>query len=163
MRSELPKVLHRLCGLTLIERVLRGVYPAVLRTGGLAPAIADLAGRSTVPVETALGTRRRFDPAAESTLYFVCAEALANVSKHARARGARVQLADRDDGPEVTIVDDGVGGAAIDRGSGLRGLLDRIEALGGSMSIESRPGHGTTLVARVPPRRPQGGPAGAHE
>jgi len=146
-----------------LRAFVRGVYPGVLRAGGLAPAIADLAGRSTVPVETALGTRRRFDPAAESTLYFVCAEALANVSKHARARGARIQLADRDDGPEVTIVDDGVGGAAIDRGSGLRGLLDRIEALGGSMSIESRPGHGTTLVARVPPRRPQGGPAGAHE
>ena len=130
----------------------RGVYPGVLRSGGLAPAIADLAARSPIPVATVLGTQRRFDPAAESTLYFVCAEALVNVAKHANAARARIDLADSGDGPEVTVVDDGIGGAVVAGGSGLRGLIDRVEALGGSISIESRPGHGTTLIARVPPR-----------
>ena len=146
-----------------LREFARGVYPGVLRSGGLAPAIADLAARSPVATETVLETRQRFDPAAESTLYFVCAEALVNVAKHAHAGRARIELVDRRDGPEVTIADDGVGGAAIDGGSGLRGLLDRVEALGGSMSIESRPGEGTTLIARVPPRRPRLSAAGALE
>jgi signal transduction histidine kinase len=128
------------------------VYPGILRSGGLASAIADLATRCPVPVETVLGTRRRFDPAAESTLYFVCAEALVNVAKHARAGQARVELAERADGPEVTVVDDGVGGAVVAAGSGLRGLVDRVEALGGSIAIQSLPGQGTTVVARVPGR-----------
>lgn len=135
-----------------LREFARGVYPGVLRSGGLASAIADLAARSPFPVETELGTRRRFDPAAESTLYFVCAEALVNVAKHANSGRARIELADRGDGPEVTIVDDGIGGAVVAGGSGLRGLVDRVEALGGAISIESRPGHGTTIVARVPSR-----------
>jgi hypothetical protein len=167
IRPDDPQLADLLRDLASTRERLRefahGVYPGVLRSGGLAPAIADLAARSPVATETVLGTRRRFDPAAESTLYFVCAEALVNVAKHAHAGRARIELADRRDGPEVTIADDGVGGAAIDGGSGLRGLLDRIEALGGSMSIESRPGHGTRLVARVPPRRPRLSAAGALE
>jgi hypothetical protein len=146
-----------------LREFARGVYPAVLRSGGLAAAIADLATRSPVPVETAVGTRRRFDPAAESTLYFVCAEALVNVAKHAHATKARIELRDQGRGPEVTIADDGMGGAAIDGGSGLRGLRDRIEALGGSMSVESRPGKGTTLVARVPTGRQRLSTAGAFD
>jgi len=135
-----------------LREFARGVYPGVLRSGGLAPAIADLAGRSPIPVATVLGTQRRFDPAAESTLYFVCAEALVNAAKHANAEHVRIELTDRGDGPGVTVVDDGIGGADVAGGSGLRGLVDRVEALGGEISIESRPGHGTALVARVPSR-----------
>ncbi|HEY7971153.1 MAG TPA: ATP-binding protein, partial [Candidatus Limnocylindrales bacterium] len=133
-----------------LREFARGVYPGVLRSGGLAPAMADLAARSPIPVETTLGTRKRFDPAAESTLYFVCAEALANVAKHANSARARIELADRGDGPVVTVSDDGVGGAVVAGGTGLRGLVDRVEALGGSISIDSRAGSGTTIVAQVP-------------
>jgi hypothetical protein len=136
-----------------LREFARGVYPGVIRSGGLAAAIAELAGRSTVPVETEIGTLRRFDPIAESTLYFVCAEALVNVAKHASAGHVRIELAERMGGPEVSIVDDGIGGAAIESGAGLLGLADRVEALGGVLSLDSRPGRGTSLVARVPPRR----------
>jgi hypothetical protein len=148
-----------------LREFARGVYPAVLRSGGLAPAMADLAERSPIPVETMLGTRERFDPAAESTLYFVCAEALVNAAKHAKSARVRIGLANPGDGPEVTISDDGVGGAVVGGGSGLRGLVDRVEALGGSISIDSRPGSGTTIVARVPssPARPLSSAAGSRQ
>jgi len=135
-----------------LREFARGVYPRALQAGGLAAAITDLAARSPVPVATALGTRRRFDPAAESTLYFVCAEALVNIAKYANGTQARIELAERGGGPEVTIIDDGIGGAVLAGGSGLRGLVDRVEALGGAISIESQPGRGTTIIARVPSR-----------
>jgi hypothetical protein len=146
-----------------LREFARGVYPGILRSGGLAAAIAELASHSPVPIETTVETNRRFDPVAESTLYFVCAEALANVAKHARAGRVRIGLAERMGGPEVTIEDDGVGGAAIESGVGLRGLADRLEALGGHLSLDSRPGLGTSLVARVPPRRPGLATAGQAE
>ena len=137
-----------------LREFAQGVYPPLLRSGGLAAGIRDLAGRSPIPVETVLQTTARFDPAVESTLYFVCAEALVNAAKHAKAGRIRVELAERLGGPDLRIADDGIGGASLVAGSGLRGLTDRVEALGGSIALASRPGAGTTLTASVPRRRP---------
>jgi signal transduction histidine kinase len=130
----------------------RGVYPATLRSGGLLVAIDDLAQRSPVPVETNV-TGARYASAVESTLYFVCSEALANVAKHARATLVTIDLREDLAGPVLRIADDGIGGADFAAGSGLRGLADRVEALGGSLVIEERPGNGTALTAGVPLRR----------
>ena len=127
----------------------RGIYPAALRSGGLMAAIAELAARSPVPVETALTVPRRYEPAVESTLYFVCSEALANVAKHAAANRVRVELGEESRHPILKVVDDGVGGARLKSGSGLRGLADRVEALGGRLTIESGPG-GTSVAAIMP-------------
>jgi signal transduction histidine kinase len=92
----------------------------------------------------------RFDPAVESTLYFVCSEALANVAKHARARHVTVELAEDRVGAYLRVDDDGIGGARLAAGSGLRGLADRVEALDGRLTVVSPPGAGTTVVAELP-------------
>jgi signal transduction histidine kinase len=131
----------------------RGVYPGMLTSGGLAVAIADLAERSPVPVHIKASRAARYDSAAESTLYFVCAEALANVAKHARARHVTVELTEDFDGPVLRIEDDGVGSPNVAAGSGLRGLVDRVEALGGSLRVEGRPGQGTSVTAALPRTR----------
>ncbi|MEA2547807.1 MAG: hypothetical protein QOE42_405 [Chloroflexota bacterium] len=131
----------------------RGVYPATLRSGGLVAAIEELAQRSPVPVETTNVAGPRYASAVESTLYFVCSEALANVAKHARASHVTIELGEDIAGPVLRIADDGIGGASIAAGSGLRGLADRVEALGGSLVIEDRPGRGTAVTAGVPLRR----------
>jgi signal transduction histidine kinase len=130
-----------------------GVYPATLRSEGLAPAIGDLARRSLVPVTLRAAASTRYDPAIESTLYFVCSEALANVAKHARASHIWVELDENDAGARLRIDDDGVGGADVAGGSGLRGLADRVEALGGSLAVETRPGGGSSVTAALPRRR----------
>jgi signal transduction histidine kinase len=129
----------------------RGVYPASLSSGGLATALEELGSRSPVPVETEL-VRNRYDPAIESTLYFVCSEALANVAKHARATRIGVQLSEAADGLVLRVGDDGVGGASVSAGTGLRGLADRVEALGGSLVVDGRSGLGTAVTAVVPLR-----------
>jgi signal transduction histidine kinase len=130
-----------------------GVYPANLRSGGLITAIEDLAQRSAVPVETTTATTARYDPAVESTLYFVCSEALANVAKHARAGRVRIELRDSPVGLVLRVEDDGIGGASLAAGSGLRGLADRVEALGGFFVIDDGPGGGTSVTAGVPGSR----------
>jgi signal transduction histidine kinase len=132
----------------------RGVYPATLTSDGLVGAIQDLAARSRVPVEIARVDSTRYEPAIESTLYFVCSEALANVAKHARASRVTIELGRDATGSVLRIEDDGVGGANVEAGSGLRGLADRVEALGGSFVIDDRSGGGTSVTARVPGTRP---------
>jgi signal transduction histidine kinase len=147
VRVELTAARHRL------RDFARGVYPATLTSGGLAAAVDDLARRSSVPVEMTITAGARYDPAVESTLYFVCSEVLANVAKHARASRVRIELGDDGNGPVLTIVDDGIGGARVASGSGLAGLVDRVEALGGSLVIDDRPGRGTSVTAGVPRTR----------
>lgn len=149
VREELAAVLAEL------RDYARGVHPVALSTGGLARAIADLADRVGIPVTVCAGASR-FSAVVESTAYFVCAEALANVGKHSNATKAEVNLHSRDDSLVVSVTDDGVGGVTIGRGSGLRGLVDRVEALGGRLEVDSSPGGGTTLTARIPAG---GGPA----
>ena len=128
----------------------RGVYPAQLISGGLAGAIEELAKRSPIPVEAMRVGAARYDPAVESTLYFVCSEALVNVAKHAQATHVTIELAEDAGGPVLRIVDDGVGGALVAAGSGLRGLADRVEALGGSLVIGDGPSGGTAVTASLP-------------
>jgi signal transduction histidine kinase len=133
-----------------LRELARGIHPVVLTERGLLAALGELASRSPVPVEIDGELDTPLPPAQEAALYFVASEALANVAKHAHARGARIVLQRRGDQAEITISDDGVGGAGGDAGTGLRGLADRLEALGGRLIVESAPGTGTTIRGAVP-------------
>jgi signal transduction histidine kinase len=136
--------------LTELRELARGIHPAILTEAGLGPAIDSLAARSTVPAEVIALPTRRLSPAVESTAYFVVSEALANIGKYASATRATVSADCPGDSLRVVVSDDGVGGADPDRGSGLRGLADRVAAIGGSLSIDSPRGGGTRLVAELP-------------
>ena len=133
-----------------LRELARGIHPAILTEAGLGPAIDSLAARSTVPAEVTALPERRLSPAVESTAYFVVSEALANVAKYASATRATVSAVCPGDSLRVEISDDGVGGADPTRGSGLRGLADRVAAIGGKLSIDSPVGGGTRLVAELP-------------
>ena len=132
-----------------LRELARGIHPAVLTERGLAPALQALAARAPLPVELVVPEERLPAPV-EAAAYYLVSEALANVAKHADASGVRVSVA-RDDGRvAVEVADDGVGGADPQRGTGLRGLADRLGALDGSLSLDSPPGSGTTLRAEIP-------------
>ncbi|HET6548856.1 MAG TPA: ATP-binding protein, partial [Solirubrobacter sp.] len=130
-----------------LRELARGLHPT--SDTGLAGALAELAGGSAVPVELAVADGR-VDAEAEAAAYFVCAEALANATKHAAA--GRVVIAVRRDDARLTVevADDGAGGADAERGTGLRGLADRLEARGGRLLVDSPAGGGTRLVAEIP-------------
>jgi signal transduction histidine kinase len=128
----------------------RGIHPAILSEGGPRPGLRTVARRSPVPVELQVGMEKRLPERVEVAAYYVIAEALANVAKHARASVMQVEV-DTDDGRlRLAIRDDGVGGADPGRGSGLVGLKDRVEAIGGALHMESRPGQGTRLLVELP-------------
>jgi signal transduction histidine kinase len=133
-----------------LRELARGLHPAVLTERGLLPALQMLAARSPVPVVFDGDVPRRLPPTHEAALYFVAAEALTNVAKYAQASAAEVSLYGDDRWAEIAVSDDGVGGARTEDGSGLRGLCDRVEALGGRLTLASASGHGTTIRARVP-------------
>jgi signal transduction histidine kinase len=133
-----------------LRELSRGIHPAILSEGGLGPALRTLARRSPVPVQLQLETQGRLPERVEVTAYYVVSEALTNVAKHANASGVRVEV-DADDGlVRLGVRDDGVGGADPDRGSGLVGLKDRVEATGGTLLVQSTPGQGTSLVVELP-------------
>ena len=136
-------------GLQDLRELASGLHPAVLSERGLAPAIEALALRAplAVRVESTIGDR--LPEAVEATAYYVVAEALANVNKHAGARNVIVRLNLERDGLLIGVIDDGVGGAD-EEGHGLRGLADRVEALGGTLTIDSPERSGTRVLARVP-------------
>jgi signal transduction histidine kinase len=131
-----------------VREFARGIHPAVLTDGGLAQALDELAMRSPVPA-TVEAPPSRWPPAIEAAAYFVCAEALTNVAKYARASRATVVVEERGNRLRVTVADDGVGGADPSAGSGLRGLADRVEALGGRLRLTSQPGQGTRVLAEI--------------
>jgi signal transduction histidine kinase len=133
-----------------LRELARGIHPAILTDRGLGPAVQGLADRVPLPVEVDVELDQRPAPPIEAAAYFVTAEALTNVARYARAHEARVQIRRVAEGVEVAVSDDGVGGADIERGTGLRGLQDRLAALDGSLSIHSPPGLGTTLRAVIP-------------
>jgi signal transduction histidine kinase len=133
-----------------LRKLARGIHPVVLTERGLEAALHELAARCPVPVVVDAELDGRLPPAHEAALYFVAAEALTNVAKYARAGATRVTVHCHDGWAHIAITDDGVGGAAERAGSGLRGLADRVEALGGRLAIESSPGEGTTVRAGVP-------------
>jgi signal transduction histidine kinase len=134
-----------------VRGLARGLYPPILTEAGLAAAVESLAERTPVPVEVRIPDAR-FPAAVEVTAYFVVAEALTNVTRHAGATTARVHAAVEDGELGVTITDDGRGGADPGRGTGLRGLDDRVAAIGGSLEVGSAPGGGTTVRVRLPLR-----------
>jgi signal transduction histidine kinase len=132
-----------------LRELVRGVYPAILTEDGLAAALESLALRNPFPIELDV-VEERFPAQVEATAYFVACEGLANVAKHAQASRASVCIARRNGVLAVEIADDGVGGAQpLDR-SGLSGLVDRVEALGGKLRVESPSGAGTRVVAEIP-------------
>jgi signal transduction histidine kinase len=133
-----------------LRELARGIHPAVLTERGLGPALQSLADRVPLPVELVLPTDERLPKRVEAAAYYVVSEALANVAKYAHASAVTVTVA-RDNGLAVVeVADDGVGGAEPQRGSGLRGLTDRIEALDGTLVVDSRPGQGTRIHAEIP-------------
>jgi signal transduction histidine kinase len=129
-----------------VREIARGLHPAVLSKGGLAPALRALARRSAVPVELTVSTGGRLAERIEVTAYYVVCEVLTNAVKHARASVVHVTAVRRDGTLCLSIHDDGVGGADPARGSGLIGLRDRVEAVGGTMLIQSPTGGGTTVL-----------------
>jgi signal transduction histidine kinase len=136
-------------GLAELRDLAHGIHPAVLSERGLAAALEGLALRSPLPVGLHV-TPQRVAPAVETAIYFTVAEALTNVARHAQATQAMVTIAISAATLHAEIVDDGVGGAGIAAGSGLRGLADRLDALGGTLTIDSPRGGPTKLCAQVP-------------
>jgi PAS domain S-box-containing protein len=133
-----------------LRELARGIHPAVLTDHGLLPALEMLAGRSNVPVELCAELEGRLPGPVEAAAYYLVSEALTNASKHAGACSVRVEVRRENGCALVEVADDGQGGAEPGGGSGLRGLEDRIEALGGRLELESAAGEGTALRARIP-------------
>jgi signal transduction histidine kinase len=151
LRAQLARTARGLTGVVdeLLE-ISRGIHPAILSKGGLGPALKTLARRSPVPVELDVRTERRLPGPVEVAAYYVVSEALTNTAKHARASVVQVDVEAVDAIVQLTIRDDGVGGADPGHGSGLIGLRDRIEAIGGKIEVTSPAGGGTLLRARIP-------------
>jgi signal transduction histidine kinase len=156
--SERPDLLAQLShledGLTAaleeIREIARGIHPAILSEGGLRLALNSLARRSALPVKLDLGPVHRLPEPVEVAAYYVVSEALANTVKHAHASHIHVELRVADHALHLCVRDDGAGGADPTRGSGLLGLKDRVETLGGRITVHSPRGAGTTLHVRLP-------------
>jgi signal transduction histidine kinase len=133
-----------------LRDLARGIHPAILTNRGLPAALEDLASRATLPVEVVATPDERLPGAVEAAAYFVVSECLANIGKHAGAETATVAVTARDGRLTVEVSDDGVGGAALDGGSGIQGLADRVGALSGSLTVDSPPGEGTRVTASIP-------------
>ncbi|WP_370021270.1 DUF4118 domain-containing protein [Planotetraspora sp. GP83] len=151
LKAQLSHTVQGMTGvLEELQELSRGIHPAILSKGGIGPALKMLSRRSAVPVELSLHADRRLPERVEAAAYYVVAEALTNIAKHAQASVARVDLSVDDSAVRISVRDDGIGGADPGNGSGLVGLRDRVQALGGSMEVTSPAGTGTSLVATVP-------------
>jgi signal transduction histidine kinase len=149
--AKLDELGDKLAGaLAELRELARGIHPAVLSDHGLAPAIHTLVDRTPVEVKCDLAIEGRLPPTIEAAAYFVVSEGLTNVVKYSNAARANVRLRRRRGGLEVVVEDDGVGGARMGSGSGLRGLSDRLAALEGELMLDSPLGGGTRIVARIP-------------
>jgi signal transduction histidine kinase len=133
-----------------LREISRGIHPAILSSAGLSPALRALGRRSPVPAEMDLRIAGRLPEPVEVAAYYVVAEALTNAAKHARASVVQVHAEVSGGALRIQARDDGTGGADPGRGSGLAGLKDRIEALGGTLAVHSPPGHGTTVCCTLP-------------
>ena len=132
-----------------VREISRGLHPAILSRGGLEAALRTLGRRSAIPVKIDINLGRRLPEPVEIAVYYIVSEALANASKHADASLVIVDLRENDGSAWVSVHDDGVGGADLG-GSGLIGLKDRVESLGGSIQVDSPAGKGTSLLAILP-------------
>jgi PAS domain S-box-containing protein len=157
VREQLAEIVDGLTGVsTDLQEISRGIHPSILSNGGIGPALRTLARRSAVPVTLELAIDRRLPDSVEVGAYYVVSEALTNAAKHARASQVAVRGQATDDILSLSINDDGIGGANFGRGSGLTGLTDRVEALGGRMRIVSPAGGGTSLDVTIPFDSPNG-------
>jgi PAS domain S-box-containing protein len=150
-RAALAQALDGLTSaLDELREMAQGIHPAILTQGGLGPALKTLAHRSAIPVELDVRTDGGLPERVEVAAYYVVSEALANAAKHASASIVHVGVRTQDQILKVCVRDDGLGGADPNRGSGLLGLKDRAEAIGGSLSVENTPGGGTSLYVELP-------------
>ncbi|MDT7697878.1 MAG: hypothetical protein QOJ30_203, partial [Pseudonocardiales bacterium] len=133
-----------------LREIARGIHPAILTEGGLGPALRTLARRAALPVEVKIRTGTRPAEPIEVAAYYVVSEALTNTTKHAHASHADVAVEERGGLLHLSIRDDGVGGADPAHGSGLIGLRDRVQALGGTIEVTSHPGEGTAVLVELP-------------
>jgi signal transduction histidine kinase len=133
-----------------LRELARGIHPAILEDEGLGAAVAALARRAGLPVDVHVTLNGRLPRLVESTAYFTIAEALTNTQRHARASHATVRVQHVGRALELEVGDDGQGGAELERGSGLRGLADRVMALGGRLEVDSEPSTGTRIRATIP-------------
>jgi signal transduction histidine kinase len=151
LRTELSRIAAGLVdAVAELREISRGIHPAILSQGGLGPALRTLARRSAIPIDLNTAKNVRLPEPVEVAVYYVTSEALANAAKHAQASCIEVSLATSDGSLLLSIRDDGVGGAEPGRGSGLVGLQDRIEALGGTITVDSPPGGGTSILVTLP-------------
>jgi signal transduction histidine kinase len=149
--EQISDVVSGLAGVSKdLQEISRGIHPAILSKGGLGPALKALARRSAVPVQLDLAVDPGLPESAEVAAYYVVAEALTNTAKHARASVVNVRVEAEDANLHLCIRDDGIGGADSRKGSGLIGLIDRVEALGGRMDVSSPRGSGTSLLVKIP-------------
>jgi signal transduction histidine kinase len=133
-----------------LREISRGIHPAILAEGGLGPALKTLARRSPIPVDLDLQVDSRLPDRFEVAAYYSVSEMLTNAAKHSQASVVRVEVAARDGALQVSVRDDGIGGADFADGSGLVGLRDRVEALGGALSLRSPRGEGTSVDIELP-------------
>jgi signal transduction histidine kinase len=151
LREDLKEIVQGLSDVSEeLRAISRGIHPAILSKGGLAPALRSLACRSTVPVELNVDVPGRLPDRVEVAAYYVVAEALTNTARHAHADEVKVTVKAGDGHLDLTIEDDGAGGADPSNGSGLIGLVDRVEAVGGHLWVNSPSGVGTSLAASIP-------------
>jgi len=151
LRAELSRIAAGLADAAAeLQEFSRGIHPAILSERGLGPAVRTLARRSAVPVDLDISLDARCPEPVEIAAYYVASEALANAMKHAQASRIEISLAAREGGLLLSVRDDGVGGADPARGSGLAGLADRVEALGGSIQLSSPAGAGTHITVDLP-------------
>jgi signal transduction histidine kinase len=133
-----------------LRELARGIHPAILTQNGVGAAVRSLTERSPIPVELRAVPDGRYAPEVEATAYFIVSEALTNVVKHAEASHARIDVVDAGGRLTIDVADDGVGGAAMNGGSGLQGLADRVEAIGGRFDVRSESGAGSIVHAEIP-------------
>jgi signal transduction histidine kinase len=151
LREQLSRTARGLAGAVEdLQELSRGLHPAILSRGGLGPALRMLARRSAIPVELDIGITGRMAQRIEIAAYYIASEALTNATKHAHASVVHVVVAQQDPVLRLAIRDDGVGGADPGQGSGLIGLRDRVEVLGGRIDIVSPVGGGTSLLVSIP-------------
>ncbi|HEV7831027.1 MAG TPA: GAF domain-containing sensor histidine kinase [Pseudonocardiaceae bacterium] len=162
IRTQIGGVADELNGvLDELGEISRGIHPAILSEGGLGPALRVLARRAAIPVELNVQTEARSADPIEVAAYYVVSEALTNTAKHGRASRAHVTVEEGDALLHLAIRDDGIGGADPTRGTGLVGLRDRVQALGGSIDVSSRAGEGTLIAVQLPLQPdPPAGPSG---
>ncbi len=151
LSTELARVIDEITELQeQLREISRGIHPAILAAGGIGPALRTVARRSAIPVRLDVRATSRMPAPIEVATYYVVSEAITNAAKHSGASVVDVRVEELGQALRISVKDDGAGGADPERGSGLVGLRDRVEALGGTLAIDSPAGAGTDLEAAIP-------------